>query len=63
MLIQLALWRLPGKQADLTLCVNFPLRLGETGQENDPREAREVFREAVESLRVEDFGLFAGGEP
>ncbi|GAA6001157.1 hypothetical protein JCM10207_007437 [Rhodosporidiobolus poonsookiae] len=60
-LIHLALWRIPERDADVTLCVNFPVKMGETGEERDPAEAKRVFVEAVKSFKVEDFGLFAGG--
>ncbi|GJN88385.1 hypothetical protein Rhopal_001351-T1 [Rhodotorula paludigena] len=61
-LIQLALWRIPQRDADVTLCVNFPVRMGETGEERSADEARRVFEEAVRSFEIRDFGLFAGGE-
>lgn len=61
-LIQFALWRIPGKDADVTLCVNCPVRMGETGEEKSDAEARRVFEEAVKSFKIVDFGLFAGGE-
>lgn len=61
-LILLALWRIPGKRADLTLCVNFPLRKAGSEEVENGEEARRVFEEAVRTLRVEDLGLFAGGE-
>ncbi|GAA5901621.1 hypothetical protein JCM5296_003335 [Sporobolomyces johnsonii] len=59
-LIQLALWRIPSKNADVTLCVNYPIRMGETGEERSPDEAKRVFEEAVRSFGIKDFGLFAG---
>lgn len=59
-LIQLALWRIPSKNADVTLCVNFPIKMGESGEERDPVEARKVFESAVRSFEIKDFGLFAG---
>ncbi|GAA5869005.1 hypothetical protein JCM8547_003248 [Rhodosporidiobolus lusitaniae] len=61
-LILLALWRVPEKDADVTLCVNFPVRMGETGEERDGKEAERVFEEAVRTFEVRDYGLFAGGE-
>jgi hypothetical protein len=61
-LIQFALWRIPSKDTDVTLCVNIPVKMGETGEEKSDVEARKVFQEAVKSFRIEDFGLFAGGE-
>ncbi|GAA5835593.1 hypothetical protein JCM9279_004590 [Rhodotorula babjevae] len=61
-LIQQALWRIPARNADVTLCVNWPVRMGETGEERDDAEARKVFDEAVRSFEVKDFGLFAGGD-
>ncbi|GAA5950057.1 hypothetical protein JCM21900_001379 [Sporobolomyces salmonicolor] len=63
-LIQLALWRIPSKNADVTLCVNYPIRMGETGEERSPDEAKMVFEEAVRSFGIKDFGLVfsqAGG--
>ncbi|BGP54067.1 hypothetical protein JCM8202_003067 [Rhodotorula sphaerocarpa] len=60
-LIQLALWRIPARNADVTLSVNWPLRSGETGEEHDDAEARRVFDAAWRSFQVHDFGLFAGG--
>lgn len=59
-LIQLALWRIPAKNADVTLCVNFPTKMGESGEEGDPQEAKTVFEDAVRSFDIRDFGLFAG---
>ncbi|GAA6006533.1 hypothetical protein JCM11491_004997 [Sporobolomyces phaffii] len=59
-LIQFALWRIPTKNADVTLCVNYPIRMGETGEERDPEEAKRVFENAVKSFKIKDFGLFAG---
>ncbi|GAA6060536.1 hypothetical protein JCM10212_006900 [Sporobolomyces blumeae] len=59
-LIQLALWRVPSKNADVTLCVNFPTTMGETGEARDPLEATKVFEEAVRSFKIVDYGLFAG---
>ncbi|GAA5875253.1 hypothetical protein JCM16303_000556 [Sporobolomyces ruberrimus] len=59
-LIQFALWRIPSKNADVTLCVNFPVKMGETGVELDPQEAKRVFEDAVRSFEIRDFGLFAG---
>jgi hypothetical protein len=61
-LIQFALWRIPSKDADVTLCVNCPVKMGETGEEKSDEEAKRVFKEAVESFRIEDYGLFAGGQ-
>ncbi|GAA5929497.1 hypothetical protein JCM3775_002357 [Rhodotorula graminis] len=61
-LIQQALWRIPARNADVTLCVNWPVRMGETGEERGDDEARKVFDEAVRSFEVKDFGLFAGGD-
>ncbi|BGP14069.1 hypothetical protein JCM10213_002364 [Rhodosporidiobolus nylandii] len=61
-LIQLALWRIPERDADVTLCVNSPVRMGETGEERSADEATRVFEEAVKAFKVEDFGLFAGGQ-
>lgn len=58
--IQLALWRIPDRDADVTLCVNWPVRSGETGEERDEAEARKVFEEAWRSFQINDFGLFAG---
>ena len=55
-LIQLALWRIPAKNADVTL----PTKMGESGEERDPQEAKTVFEEAVRSFDIRDFGLFAG---
>ncbi|GAA6026798.1 hypothetical protein JCM8097_005870 [Rhodosporidiobolus ruineniae] len=60
-LILLALWRIPEKDSDVTLCVNFPVRMGETGEEREDAEARRVFDEAVKGFKIEDYGLFAGG--
>lgn len=60
--IQLALWRVPARNADVTLCVNWPVRVGETGEERGDDEAKRVFDEAVRSFEVKDFGLFAGGD-
>jgi len=59
-LIQFALWRIPDKNADVTLCVNYPIRMGESGEERDPEEAKKVFEEAVRSFQIKDFNLFAG---
>lgn len=59
-LILLALWRIPDRDADVTLCVNWPIRSGETGEERDPAEARKVFEDAWRSFQINDFGLFAG---
>ncbi|GAA5931682.1 Ran GTPase-binding protein MOG1 [Sporobolomyces koalae] len=59
-LIQFALWRIPSKNADVTLCVNYPVKMGETGETRDPTEAKTVFEEAVRSFAIKDFGLFAG---
>ena len=61
-LILLALWRIPSKQADLTLCVNFPLKKAGEEAEASGEYATRVFEEAVSSLKVEDLGLFAGGQ-
>uniref|UniRef100_A0A0K3CEM9 Ran-interacting Mog1 protein n=1 Tax=Rhodotorula toruloides TaxID=5286 RepID=A0A0K3CEM9_RHOTO len=61
-LILLALWRVPQRDADVTLCVNWPVKDGETGEERSEEEARRVFEEAVRAFDVKDFGLFAGGE-
>ncbi|BGP46231.1 hypothetical protein JCM10450v2_002071 [Rhodotorula kratochvilovae] len=60
-LIQQALWRIPERNADVTLCVNWPIRMGETGEERADDEARRVFDAAVRSFEIKDFGLFAGG--
>ncbi|GAA5989126.1 hypothetical protein JCM10908_001169 [Rhodotorula pacifica] len=60
-LIQLALWRIPDRDADVTLSVNWPLRSGETGEEHDATDPRRVFEEAWRSFQINDFGLFAGG--
>ena len=59
-LIQLALWRIPDRDADVTLSVNWPVRSGATGEERDATEARKVFDEAWRSFQINDFGLFAG---
>lgn len=59
-MIQFALWRIPTKNADVTLCVNYPIKMGETGEERDPEEAKKVFEDAVRSFAIKDFGLFAG---
>jgi hypothetical protein len=61
-LILLALWRIPQRDADVTLCVNWPVRVGETGEERSEDEARRVFEDAVRAFEVTDFGLFAGGD-
>ncbi|GAA5974488.1 hypothetical protein JCM11641_003251 [Rhodosporidiobolus odoratus] len=60
--IQQALWRVPARNSDVTLCVNCPVRMGETGEERSDEEAKRVFEEAVRSFEVKDFGLFAGGQ-
>ncbi|GAA5908405.1 hypothetical protein JCM6882_007928 [Rhodosporidiobolus microsporus] len=61
--IQLALWRVPEKDADVTLCVNWPVVKGDGGDAGvgGEDEAKRVFGEAVKSFEVKDFGLFAGG--
>lgn len=59
-LIQFALWRIPSKNADVTLCVNYPVKMGESGEERDPEDAKKVFEEAVRTFKIKDFGLFAG---
>ncbi|GAA5829607.1 hypothetical protein JCM11251_000219 [Rhodosporidiobolus azoricus] len=61
--IQLALWRVPERDADVTLCVNWPVSKGDGGDagEGGEAEAERVFEEAVRSFEVKDFGLFAGG--
>ncbi|GAA5822053.1 hypothetical protein JCM3770_002263 [Rhodotorula araucariae] len=60
-LIQLALWRIPERNADVTLCVNWPVRMGETGEERADDEARRVFEDAIKTFDINDFSLFAGG--
>ncbi|GAA5824460.1 hypothetical protein JCM5353_000316 [Sporobolomyces roseus] len=59
-LIHLALWRIPDKNTDVTLCVNYPIKIGESGEQRDPEEAKKVFEEAVRSFQIKDFNLFAG---
>ncbi|GAA5903958.1 Ran GTPase-binding protein MOG1 [Sporobolomyces salmoneus] len=59
-LIQFALWRIPTKNADVTMCVNYPIKMGESGEERDPEEAKKVFENALRSFEIQDFGLFAG---
>ncbi|BGP22991.1 ran-binding protein Mog1p [Rhodotorula toruloides] len=61
-LILLALWRVPRRDADVTMCVNWPVKDGETGEERSEEEARRVFEDAVKAFEIKDFALFAGGE-
>lgn len=61
-LILLALWRLPSKDADLVLTVNYPIKKEGKGEEESGEVARAAFEEAVRTLRIQDFGLFAGGD-
>lgn len=75
-LVQLALWRVPSKNTDLVLTVNYPLQTppaaghanGTTnggtpvhgGDDAGWRLATEAFNQAVRTLNIIDFGLFAG---
>lgn len=55
----MALWRIGSKKTDLVLTCNLPVKESpEMGED----EAKRVFEEAVESLVIKDYGLFAGGQ-
>ena len=68
----MALWRIPSKNSDLVLTVNFPLAYGDAekavigpGGEvvydtAGEGATKEMFGVIVESLKIEDLGLFAG---
>lgn len=58
-LILMALWRIPEKNSDLVLCVNFPVREA-GGEEVNAEAARDTFDLAVRTLLIKDYGLFAG---
>lgn len=58
-LVLMALWRIPSKNTDLVLCVNFPVS-EEGGPQLDATLARKVFADAVQGLQIKDYGLFAG---
>lgn len=59
--VQMALWRIPSKGTDLVLTVNYPLGKSGTARDSDGEKmAQEAFQRAVETLRIVDFGLFAG---
>ncbi|KAK4703590.1 hypothetical protein P7C70_g2627, partial [Phenoliferia sp. Uapishka_3] len=58
-LVLMALWRLPSKNTDLVLCVNFPVS-EEGGPEIDSTTAKKVFADAAHRLAIVDYGLFAG---
>lgn len=61
MLVMMALWRIPSKNADLVLCVNYPVRKeGGEHDEGGAARAKDAFRGVVETLVVKDLGLFAG---
>lgn len=58
-LVQLALWRIPQKNSDLVLSVNWPQRADDVGGQGE-KAAREAFANAVASLSIVDYNLFAG---
>lgn len=55
----MALWRIESKKTDLVLTCNLPAR---DGTEMGEDEAKRTFEEAVKSLLITDYGLFAGGQ-
>ncbi|EJU05527.1 Mog1p/PsbP-like protein [Dacryopinax primogenitus] len=63
--IVLALFRIPAKNADVVMSMNFPVKLEATGPVPDVERKWEfwriVFMTAVQSFQIVDFGLFAGG--
>ncbi|KAM0754020.1 Mog1p/PsbP-like protein [Meredithblackwellia eburnea MCA 4105] len=66
-LIQLAIWRIPQKNTDLVLSVNFPIKQANSNNDNsqsqeerDPSTAKKVFQDILNGLVIKDFGLFAG---
>jgi hypothetical protein len=60
-LILLALWRIPNKNVDLVLTFNVPLTAadGLTVDEAGQQQTKKHFDEAVLSLKIVDYGLFA----
>ncbi|KZT52454.1 Mog1p/PsbP-like protein [Calocera cornea HHB12733] len=63
--IALALFRIPAKNADVVITMNFPTWLEAIGPVPDVERKWEywriVFTTAVLSFQIVDFGLFAGG--
>ena len=59
--ILLAVYRLQEQNVDLVLSMNVPMKTsdGATTTPGDFAAARETFSAAVESLRIENYGLFA----